>query len=381
MFGWVLTFFSSFGQTFLISLYVPGILESFHLTNATFGLIYALSTIVSSVILLSTGHSIDHSPVRKMSYLTVWGLAASCLLLGVATNLAVLIAAVVGLRLTGQGLMSHISLTVMSRYYNEGRGKALSLSSLGYSAGEAIFPLLITILVTQAGWRLSLIVSAGLVVATLFPILLKSNLEEYDEPENNNLKIPQKTLWKDYLIIIKGKTFWRIAPSIFALSFIITGIFFYQFIIAARANWPAELYAICFTGYAIARFIFSLIGGTWIDRWGAVNVFSYLLFPMCAGLACVFLLPGILGAAFFLLLTGISVGLSGPVKSAVIAEVYGVEKIGAIRSLFTMVMVVSTALGPLFVGFLLDAKFSVNSIFIFLLLPLVISAVNSYWKR
>lgn len=380
-FGCLLTFFSSFGQTFLISLYVPGVLASFHLTNSSFGLIYAICTIVSSIILLSTGHNIDHSPVRKITYFTLFGLAASCLLLGIATHPALLIIAMIGLRLTGQGLMSHISLTVMSRYYGEGRGKALSLSSLGYAAGEAIFPLLITFVILQFGWRFSMFASAGLLIAVLFPILLKSNLEEYDEPENANRKISQKLLWKDYFIIMKGKTFWRIAPSVFALSFIITGMFFYQFIIAAKSNWPAELYALCFTGYAITRFIFSLIAGTWVDRWGATRVFSFYLLPMCAGMAAILFVPGITGAAIFLILTGVSIGLSGPVKSAIIAEVYGTEKIGAIRSLFTMVMVLSTALGPLLLGYLLDAKFAVNTIIILLLIPLFLSAINCFWKR
>lgn len=380
-FGWLLTFFSSFGQTFLISLYVPGIQESFHLTNSAFGVFYAICTILASAILLLIGHSIDHSPVRRIIYYTLFGLAASCLLLGVAKVPALLITGLIGLRLTGQGLMSHISLSVMSRYYHKGRGKALSLTSLGYPAGEAIFPVIVSYLILQQGWRFSMIASAVVLITLLFPILAKSDLERYDVPANTVIKTSQKLLWNDYLTIMKGKIFWRIAPSVFFLSFIITGIFFYQFIIAAKINWPASTYALFFTGYAIARFAFSLIGGIWIDRWGASKVFSFYLLPMCAGLGGIILIPGISGAAFFLILTGVSVGLSDPVKSAILAEVYGTKKIGTIRSLFTMIMVVSTALGPLLLGYLLDANFSINTIVILLVIFLFLSAFNSFWKR
>lgn len=376
VFGWLLTFFSSFGQTFLISLYVPGILESFHLTNASFGVIYAVCTVLSSIIMLTTGHAIDHSPVRKMTYFTLFGLVASCIVLGMATHPIVLIAAMIGLRLTGQGLMSHISLTVMSRYYHEGRGKALSLSSLGYSAGEAVFPILITFLILQFGWRFSIFASAGLILVVLFPLLIKSDIEAFDTNEISKEKISQKVLWKDYWQLMKGKTFWRLAPAIFMLSFIITGLFFYQIIIATKNHWPHEQYALCFTGYAIARFLFSLIGGTWVDRWSANTIFSFYLFPLCAGLAAIVLIHGISGAFIFLLLTGISIGLGGPVKAAIIAEVYGIEKLGAVRSLFTVVMVVSTALGPLLVGYLLDANFSLNTIIMVLLVPLLLAALN-----
>lgn len=58
----------------------------------------------------------------------------------------------------------------------------------------------------------------------------------------------------------------------------------------------------------------------------------------------------------------INVVLSDPVKSSVLAEIYGIEKIGTIRSLFTMIMVSSTALGPLFIGSLMDIGLPVEHI-------------------
>ena len=57
----------------------------------------------------------------------------------------------------------------------------------------------------------------------------------------------------------------------------------------------------------------------------------------------------------FLPMLGITMGVSGVVTSAVIAEIYGVDKIGKIRSLFTVLMVVGAAIGPILYGALLDA--------------------------
>ncbi|MCH8524556.1 MAG: hypothetical protein LAT52_08405, partial [Balneolales bacterium] len=48
-FGFLLTFFSSFGQTFLISLFVPFILADLAFSNSVFGGYYAMATIVSSL--------------------------------------------------------------------------------------------------------------------------------------------------------------------------------------------------------------------------------------------------------------------------------------------------------------------------------------------
>ena len=140
-FGWVLTFLSSFGQTFLISLYVPEIIKTFSISEGTFGSIYALGTVIASVVLITVGHTIDHKPVKLVVFFNFLGLILSCLLLSFSTyHISLLILAMIGLRLTGRGMLSHISQTVMSRYYGPNRGKALSVAALGFPMGEAIFP-------------------------------------------------------------------------------------------------------------------------------------------------------------------------------------------------------------------------------------------------
>jgi hypothetical protein len=51
---------------------------------------------------------------------------------------------------------------------------------------------------------------------------------------------------------------------------------------------------------------------------------------------------------------GVSVGMGATVKPALWAELYGVEHLGAIKSLVGTLMVVSTAASPLLLGILLD---------------------------
>ena len=135
-FGWLLTLLSGFGQTFLISLYVPEIIRSFSISEGAFGAIYAGCTIAASFIMLTVGHTVDHKPVKKVTAYTVGGLALSSILLGVSENIVLLILAITGLRLSGQGLLTHISMTIMSKQFVADRGKALSFSSLGFSVGE-----------------------------------------------------------------------------------------------------------------------------------------------------------------------------------------------------------------------------------------------------
>jgi MFS family permease len=83
-------------------------------------------------------------------------------------------------------------------------------------------------------------------------------------------------------------------------------------------------------------------------------------------------------AALFLLILGIAVGLSGPVKSALMAELYGIERLGAVRSLFTMVMVLSTALGPMIVGNMMDMGYSIFQIVLSLAILAFITLLNGF---
>ncbi|MEX0779307.1 MAG: MFS transporter [Balneolales bacterium] len=360
-FGWLLTFFSSFGQTFYISLFVPGLSATFALSNSAFGTYYAAATVIASFFLLRFGHIIDERPVRPFTYKTVALLAVACLLLGLAVHPAMIFVALIGLRLGGQGLMSHISQSVMSRHFDADRGKALSLASLGYSIGEMIFPLMIAGLLVLAGWRVAVISSSGILLVVLLPILSYMKLEIYDAPAVS-AKPSKGPDWEYFVELLREKSFWVIALPSFFVPFATTGMFFYQFVMAETRGWSLEWYAFCFTGYAVARLIFSLYGGILNDRFTARVLLPYTLFPFVLGLLCLAWVPGQFSPLLFLIGTGITMGISGVVKPAIIAEVYGVQHIGQVKSLFTVGMVLCSAAGPMLYGFLLDGGGSFSQI-------------------
>src|SRR6056297_1863739 len=107
-FGFVLTLFSSLGQTFLISLYVPHILAEMGISNSLFGSLYAIATVSSSLLLMTFGGRIDHSPLNHYVYKTILGLGLASLALGLVQHILLLPIALLGIRFAGQGLMSHI---------------------------------------------------------------------------------------------------------------------------------------------------------------------------------------------------------------------------------------------------------------------------------
>ncbi|WP_224999021.1 MFS transporter [Cesiribacter sp. SM1] len=381
LFGFLLTFFSSFGQTFFVSLFVPEVLREFSITNASFGSLYAIATLISAFCLTWLGSFIDQADLRTFSWLVIAGLCLSLLVFSQASHIIWLGAGLWGMRLAGQGLMSHTAVTTMARYFTDARGKAISLATLGHAAGGALFPILIAISIQELGWRNTLLLSA-LLLALVLPLLVAYLLKDvttdpaaFRESTLNTstttttkamggaaTKVPVKKS-STYRTILSSKAFWYIAPGVLAMPFLNTAIFFYQLPLGASKGWSAEWVALSFTGYAIASAVCVLLAGQWTDTLSARHLFPYFLLPLLMATMLIFFFDSRWVTPVFFVLVGVSSGVGNTVKSALQAEMFGVEFLGTVRSLFSALMVVSTALGPAAFGFLLDAGLSFEMVF------------------
>ncbi|WP_459946340.1 MFS transporter [Desulfocastanea catecholica] len=177
-FGFLLSFISGFGQTFLLSLYVPSIEQLLSISNTEFGAIYAFATIGSAATLPFAGGYFDKIGTKRYSLLVTGDLISALLLLSFSYNIAMVLVAFYGLRLFGQGLMSHTSISCIARYFSTNRGKAIGAASVGHPVGEAVLPILITLLIGGVGWREALQVSAlacAIIVASLIVFLLNQS--------------------------------------------------------------------------------------------------------------------------------------------------------------------------------------------------------------
>jgi len=351
-FGLLLTLFSSFGQTFLISIFVPRLLEEFGLNTGQFGLLYAGATLTSAVSLPFFGRLLDRVTLRSFSLAVGGGLAVACVLLATASNVPLLFVAILGLRLTGQGLLSLTASTTMARVFTEGRGKALSVSGLGYPLGEGLLPMSVVLLVHAAGWRLSWWILGGVIATVLLPAM--SSLLREVEPMHQrevarHTHAPSRPrLWRDL-------RFYLLLPGSLYLPVVLTALFLYQVPLGEFRGWSVPTMAAAFVGFAAARMTASIVVGPLIDRWSAVRLFPLILLPLCGGLALLSTSGTVATVFAYLALAGISQGIASPVMTALWAEVYGVESLGATKGTVATLGIFGTACGPLVLGWLLQA--------------------------
>ncbi len=363
LFGVLLVFFSSFGQTFVVALYIPWIIQSFEISQSFFSGMYALATLLSAAALVFVGQKIDHVSLKGFTLFAIIGMIAACLVAAFSFHLSMLFVAVFMLRFFGQGLLSHTAMTTMGRYFKKARGKALSIAYLGFPVGEALLPVSVVSIIMLVGWRETLGLTALIMILVLLPLAVfflkrASMLNIVEESDEVNTPInlsedKEERMWKKREVL-RGSLFYLYAPTVFLIGFLQTALFFFQTFIAVEKGWTVEWMAGSIMAYAVASSFFSIAAGPLVDRFTARRIFPYVLIPLACGLLVLSYASHQAFTPVFWLLVGITGGISSPVSSSIYAETYGTRSLGTVRSLFTFVMVVSTALGPLVYSLFLE---------------------------
>ena len=364
IFGFIFTFFSSFGQSFFLGLFNSSIRDTLSITQGQFGSIYATATLLSSFLLIWVGKKIDDINIFKFAFFVTILLSFSCFFFSKISSVIFLFIAIFFMRFSGQGMMSHTATTTISRYFTKSRGKALSTCWFGLSSAEFILPVLIVYLLTITSWQ-NIWISISILVLLFLPLIsftLIKNLnfdsrEETDEKEfSENIKQWKRSeVIKDYRFII-------IALNMLAMPWIATGIFVYQSFILSAKNWGEYTIAQSFMVYSIASVLTLFVAGYLIDKFTSRKLLIYMNIPFLISLLILIYFQSPVSSFFFLGLIGVSNGFANVLGSSTWAELYGVKFIGSIKALTTALMVFSTAFGTAFFGLMIDFDFSIEQI-------------------
>ena len=364
LFGFIFTFFSSFGQSFFLGLFNSSIRDALSITHGQFGSIYASATLLSSIVLVWIGKKIDDVNILKFASYVIIFLSASCFIFSKISSVIFLFVGIFLMRLAGQGLSSHTATTTISRFFEKNRGRALSTGWLGLSLAEFIMPVLIVFLLTFIEWRdiwvsISILVIIVLPVATFLLVKeVKLDTREETKIEENNKEIKQ---WKR-IEVLKDYRFYIICMTMLAMPWIATGSFVYQSFISSSKEWGPYVIAQSFMAYSILSVITLFISGFLIDKFSSRKLLIYMNIPLLFGTIVLYYFDAPLSSFVFFGLVGVTNGLANVLGSSTWAEIYGVKYIGSIKALTTALMVFSTAFGTALFGFLIDICFSIEDI-------------------
>ncbi len=378
IFGFIFTFFSSFGQSFFLGLFNSSIRETLSITHGQFGSIYASATLLSSFLLIWVGKKIDDINIFKFALYVTLMLAFSCFFFSKISSIVFLFIGVFLMRFSGQGLMSHTATTTISRFFTKSRGKALSVGWFGLSTAEFILPVLIVYLLTLTAWQ-NIWLSISVLILFFLPFIsfaLIKNLNFDSREDVNDQNFVEKEIknWTR-VEVLKDYRFYIVCLNMLAMPWIATGVFVYQSYITESKEWGEFVIAQSFMAYSILSVITLLGSGFLIDKFTSRKLLIFMNIPLLISMLVLFYLDISISALIFLGLIGISNGLANVLGSSTWAEIYGVKYIGSIKALTTALMVFSTAFGTALFGLLIDKGFTIEQIavisFVYIFLSLI----------
>lgn len=353
--GFLLTLFSSFGQTFFVGLSGNDLRARFDLSGGEFGGLYMAATLASALTLPWLGRTLDIMPGWKVARFSLLCLAAACLLVGMAPHVAVLGIALYLLRLFGQGMMTEIAFTEIGRWFAVNRGRAMAITGVGLQAGSAVLPVLFVLVTGLGDWRLAWIAAAVLVGLVGFPIitglLSVERVPRSDEHHGRDIRTARDWTRRD---VVRDPVLYLLLAGTLAPPFIGTIVFFHLGYLIDLRGYDPLIFAAAFPVMAVTTVIFGFVCGFLVDRLGALRLLPFFLIPLAVASAAIAWITPVWGIYLFMLLLGISNGFTQTLLGALWPEVYGTANLGGIRAITVSAMVLSTAIGPGLTGALID---------------------------
>ena len=383
IFGFIFTFFSSFGQSFFLGLFNSSIRETLSITHGQFGSIYASATLLSSFLLIWVGKKIDDISIFKFAFYVTLLLSFSCFFFSKISSIVFLFIAVFLIRFSGQGLMSHTATTTIARYFTKSRGRALSIGWFGLSSAEFILPVFIVYLLTITAWQ-NIWISISILTLIFLPLasffLIKKLDFDAREQTDNDSEIKEIKQWKR-TEVLKDYRFYIVCLNMLAMPWIATGVFVYQSFITEAKEWGSFVIAQSFMVYSILSVVTLLGSGFLIDKFTSRKLLIFMNIPLLFSTLVLFYFDNPITSFIFLGLIGISNGLANVLGSSTWAEIYGVKFIGSIKALTTALMVFSTAFGTALFGLLIDKGFSIEQIAMVSFVYISISLILLFFVR
>jgi MFS family permease len=357
--GSAMTFGTCFGQTFFIAIFARQIMETYGLSNGDWGALYALGTTASGLMMIWAGGLADSFRARTLTTWLLAIMALFCLAMAVNSTVWLLPVVIFGLRLSGQGMLHHVAMVSMARWYTNTRGKAIAIATLGFSIGEAFLPIIVVMLLAFVSWQ-SIWVAAA-VVSVVFIFLLRYLLVTERTPQSiskTTHAVGMEGRHWDRSAVIKHPLFWLLVPFTLTPSTFTTAVFFQQVHLSEVKGWEHAQFVALFPAFTATAVITTLVYGWAIDKWDSIRLLPFTLIPLVVGLYILATYDSLLSGLFGLLALAIMTGGFATVSVAFWSEAYGTKHVGSIKALSAALMVFGSAIGPVMTGQLIDIGYS-----------------------
>ncbi|MDF0601292.1 MFS transporter [Psychromarinibacter sp. C21-152] len=353
--GAILTFCSSFGQTFFVSVFAGEIRAAYDLSHGAWGGIYSVATMCSAAVMLWAGGLTDRFRVRGLGPFMLALLVLACLIMAASPAVWTLVLSIFLLRFLGQGMMSHIAFVAMARWFVATRGRAIAIAALGFSFGEAVLPVSFVALMTVVDWRWLWVLAAVLPLAAIPALRHFLKLER--TPQSIASESPAVGMHGRFWTrgeALRHPLFWMMVPALLGPPAFGTAFIFQQVHLAGVKGWAHMELVALFPIYTVTAIVTVFVVGWLMDRFGAGRLLPFYQLPLAAFFLLMSAVTTPWLAAFAMPLFGMTQGSLNTIQTGFGAEFYGTRHLGSIKAAIVATGVLGSALGPGLSGWLID---------------------------
>lgn len=359
LFGFSLAFLSSVGQTFFVGLFAPDIRDAFDLSHGGFGAVYSGASLTAGIVMIWAGSAIDRYAVPDYAAAALLLVSASALFLSIAPAVPLLVLALFGLRLGGQGMLTHAAIVSAGRLPAGVRGRAMGIAMLGLPAGEATLPAFVVAGLAAMAWfslwQIAVLAPLAMLAGVLGQRLVAARRRRNDHAPVSAASTGQEEAHLSRRDVLGDWRFLTFLPAMIGTPAVATGYLFFQREIAAENGWPLDMLALSFTVYALSGVLTGFVAGVLIDRFSAVRLAPVFLLPLVAASLLLAVGPAPVLAPVFFAVAAFTVASSNVVVTGVLAELFGTAQLGMIRAMFMTLVVLASSTTPILFGLLIDA--------------------------
>jgi MFS family permease len=353
--GFLLSLTSSFGQTFFISIFAGVIQSEFSLSHGAWGGIYTLGTAASAIAMVWAGVLTDRFRVRQLGAVVLCLLAMACLFMAAVPGPLVLIVVIFTLRITGQGMISHLAIVGTARWFVATRGRALSVVSMGFAVGQAVLPVVFVALLALMPWRSLWVLAAGLCLSAvpLLVWLLRAERTPQSVAETTHAVGMNGRHWvrRD---LVRHWLFWLMVPTLLGPAAWGTALFFQQVHLAEIKGWTHVEFVALFPLFTVMSVTSTFVSGWALDKLGTNRLMPFYLLPFVVSFLMLSQAESLFAAGLAMMVLGLGVGAGATLPGAFWAEHFGTRNLGSIKAMAAAVMVLGSAIGPGISGWLID---------------------------
>ncbi len=398
-FGWIIVFVSAMGlflsgpgQTYSVSIFIDYFIEDLGWSRSTVSFLYSLGTLFAGLTVFFIGKQFDIRGHRKIMALVAIFFGLALFWMSFVGNLIMLVLGFYFIRLLGQSLMTVGPATLVPKWFEEKRGRALSLMSIGGPIGAAVIPPLNIWLITTWNWRLAWQFWAIVIWVVMIPLALifvrdkpqnvNLNLDGISDSEKRKLKKTEEQNCKKAINISAASetlaeakrqpVFWFLLYCMFVPSMVGTAVTFHIISIFGERGLSPEIAALTLSLMAVAGFLSTLMAGFILERIKVryVMIITYSLYSL--SMLFLIFIQNVQMALIFAVFQGLIMGFHQVNINMIWPTYFGLDHLGSIRGAVQIAFVIGAACGPFPLGIAFDYFGGYNEIlFIMLIFPLL----------